>query len=131
MGWLAVSIYFVGVATVFGLRAWLLRRATGDSGHRFGRPRAGGAEWWAQVLFGLSLVLGAVAPVLAATGVAEPVAGLTHLAVQVAGLVVALAGFAAVLLAQHAMGRSCRVHGSGHDDYARRVGRFVPGVGRW
>jgi protein-S-isoprenylcysteine O-methyltransferase Ste14 len=197
MSWLATGIYLAGVATVFGLRAWLHRRATGDSGHRFSRPRAGGAEWWAQLLFGLALVLGAVAPVLAATGVAGPV--WTRPRTQVAGLVVALAGFAAVVAAQHAMGRSWRVgvdpgertelvtggvfglvrnpvftamvtasagltamvpsvpqflalaclvaavelqvrvveepylrrvHGAGYGDYTRRVGRFVPGVGR-
>ena len=109
MSRLAAGIYLAGVATVFGVRAWLLRRATGDSGHRFGRPPAFGAEWWAQILLGLSLVLGAVAPILAAAGVARPVAGLTHSAVQVAGLVVALTGFAAVVAAQHAMGRSWRV----------------------
>lgn len=199
MAWLAVGIYLTGVATAFGLRGWLHHRATGDSGHRFSRPRAGSAEWWAQVLFVLALVLGAVAPVLAATDVVGPVGWLTRSATQVAGLVVALAGFAAVLAAQQAMGRSWRVgvdpsertelvtaavfgvvrnpiftamitaaagltamvpsvpqllalaflvagvelqvrvveepylsrtHGSGYDDYTRRVGRFVPGIGR-
>jgi protein-S-isoprenylcysteine O-methyltransferase Ste14 len=62
-----------------------------------------------SIFLALALLLGVAALLLAATTVVLPVSWLTHPAVQVAGLVIALAGFADVVAAQHAMGRSWRV----------------------
>jgi protein-S-isoprenylcysteine O-methyltransferase Ste14 len=72
-------------------------------------PSAGTAKWWAQILLALALLLGAVAPLLAATDLVTPLSWLTQPVTQVVGLMVALAGFAGVVAAQHAMGRSWRV----------------------
>jgi protein-S-isoprenylcysteine O-methyltransferase Ste14 len=108
MAWVALALYLLGVATVGGLRTWLHYRATGDSGHRL-RPRSGTAEWWAWVLMAAALLLGAIAPILAATAVIGPIALFDHPIIAVAGLVVAVAGFVGVLAAQQAMGASWRV----------------------
>ena len=54
-------------------------------------------------------MLGALAPLLALAGVLEPVAALESDPVQAAGLVLAVAGIAATLYAQIAMGTSWRI----------------------
>jgi protein-S-isoprenylcysteine O-methyltransferase Ste14 len=109
MAWVAFVLYLLGLATAFGLRTWLHRRATGDSGLRPSRSAAGIPDWWAQLLLVVAVLLGAVAPILAATGVIGPIGWLDHPAIAFAGLGVALAGFVAVLAAQQSMGRSWRI----------------------
>jgi protein-S-isoprenylcysteine O-methyltransferase Ste14 len=108
MAWLAFTLYTVGLGVVFGLRTWLYYRATGDTGHRHAVPD-GAREWLAHGLLVLGVLVGLVAPLLAAVGVIAPVAALDVPVVAVTGLVVAVAGFAGVLGAQSAMGRSWRV----------------------
>jgi protein-S-isoprenylcysteine O-methyltransferase Ste14 len=109
MAWPAFALYLTGTLTAFGLRTWLHWRRTGDTGHRNSRPAAGTTAWWAQVLLAAGLIGGLVAPLLDATGVLTPLPALDHVAVQLIGLVVAVAGFVAVLAAQHAMGKSWRI----------------------
>lgn len=109
MAWTALTLYTVGVLTVFGVRTWLHRRRTGDTGHRHSRPRLGSSAWWAQVLLATGLLGGAVAPLLDAAGILDPVGVLHHPSVQGAGLGVAVIGFLAVLAAQGAMGASWRI----------------------
>lgn len=109
MAWVAFALYVLAIATTGGLRSWLHYRATGDTGNRLRRPKPGTAEWWAWVLLAAALLLGAVAPILAATNVTRPIAPLDHPSVAITGLVVALAGIIGVLAAQQAMGRSWRV----------------------
>ncbi|GIG89483.1 methyltransferase family protein [Plantactinospora endophytica] len=109
MAWLAFVVYLVGLVTAFGVRTWLHRRATGDSGFRRPPVPFGGTQWWAQELFGAALLLGLVAPVLTATGLLGPVGWLDRPAVAAVGLVAALAGWLGVLAAQSAMSGSWRI----------------------
>lgn len=109
MAWLAFALYLTGTLTAFGLRTWLHRRRTGDTGHRHSHPPTGTAAWWAQILLAGGLLGGLAAPLLDATGALQPLQWLDHTAVQIAGLAVALAGFVAVPAAQHAMGTSWRI----------------------
>ncbi|SDT07696.1 methyltransferase family protein [Actinoplanes derwentensis] len=109
MALLAFALYLTGILTAFGLRTWLHRRRTGDTGHRHSHPPAGTWAWWAQVLLAAGLLGGLAAPLLDATAVLHPVAWLDHTATQWLGLAVAVAGFAAVVAAQHAMGTSWRI----------------------
>ncbi|BEL07459.1 isoprenylcysteine carboxylmethyltransferase family protein [Actinoplanes sichuanensis] len=109
MAWLAFALYLTGVLTAFGLRTWLHRRRTGDTGHRPTRPPAGTAAWWAQILMAAGLVGGLAAPLLDAVGVIDPIPALTHTGTQLTGLIIAAAGFLGVLAAQQAMGASWRI----------------------
>jgi protein-S-isoprenylcysteine O-methyltransferase Ste14 len=109
MAWLAFVLYLTGALTAFGLRTWLHRRRTGDTGHRHSHPSLGTAAWWAQALMAAGLIGGLIAPLLDATGVLAPIAALDHTAVQMAGLAAALTGYAAIPLAQQAMGTSWRI----------------------
>lgn len=109
MAWVALAVFVLGLAIAIGLRTWLHYRAYGDSGLRPHRPLLGSPDWWAHVLLGATVLLGVVAPILAAVGVVGPIGLLDHPAVAIAALAVAIAGFAGVLAAQQAMGRSWRI----------------------
>ncbi|GGN94359.1 hypothetical protein GCM10010112_83590 [Actinoplanes lobatus] len=109
MAWLAFTLNLTGTLTAFGLRTWLHKRRTGDTGHRHSRPPTGTPAWWAQILVAAGLLGGLTAPLLHATGALHPVSALDHRAVQVAGLIVAVAGFVAIPAAQAAMGTSWRI----------------------
>lgn len=106
--WIAFALYLLGLIAAFGVRSWLQHRATGDTGLRRTTP-ASAAEWAAQLLFAVALMLGLVAPLLDATGTIDPISALDHPAVALAGAVVALLGLGGVLAAQSTMGRSWRV----------------------
>lgn len=106
---LALAVYALFAAVAFGLRVLLQRRATGATGvHGLG-GRPGSAEWLAGILFLAAIVLAVAAPVLALADVVGPIAALDREAVNVAGLAIALAGIAATLGAQLAMGASWRI----------------------
>jgi protein-S-isoprenylcysteine O-methyltransferase Ste14 len=109
MAWIAFALHLTGVLTAFGLRTWLHKRRTGDTGHRHSRPPAGTPAWWAQVLLAGGLLGGIAAPLLDAIGILAPISALTHPLVQGAGLATAVLGFLAVLAAQGAMGTSWRI----------------------
>ncbi|GEM00456.1 hypothetical protein CTE05_40020 [Cellulomonas terrae] len=195
---LAMGLYVVGIACIFGLRTWLHRRRTGQSGYRGVSGAPGSAEWWGGVLFIAALVLAAAAPALAITGLVPVPAGAGGVLGWM-GMILAIGGFLAVLVAQSGMGSSWRIgvdrtevtglvttgmfsvvrnpiftamatallgltllvptavsaaalvclivaieqqvrvveepylartHGVEYADYTRRVGRFLPGVGR-
>lgn len=109
IAWMAFGVYVVGVTVTLGVRSWLHYRRTGDWGLRQSHPDGGTPQWWAQVLLAVGVVFGGLAPLLAATEVAPAVAVAARPAVGLVGLVVVLVGFAGVLVAQQAMGRSWRV----------------------
>nr|WP_221383108.1 isoprenylcysteine carboxylmethyltransferase family protein [Actinoplanes polyasparticus] len=109
MAWLAFGLYLIGVLTAFGLRTWLHKRRTGDTGHRHSHPAAGSAAWWAQILLAVGLLGGLAAPLLDAVGALDPVPALVHPVIQGAGLVVGVLGFASIIAAQQAMGSSWRI----------------------
>ncbi|MDC7120582.1 isoprenylcysteine carboxylmethyltransferase family protein [Cellulomonas fimi] len=102
----AIGLYVVGCAVIFGWRSWRQRLDTGSAGFRGISGAPGSAGWWGGVLFVVALVLVALAPVLALVG---DVTVTVPRWVALVGVAVAVAGFAGVLLAQVAMGRSWRI----------------------
>jgi len=102
----ALFLYVVALAVLFGVRSWVQRRRTGSAGFHGISGGPADAGWWGGVLFVVAMALGLAAPLLAVAGVveAEP-----PLVVQAVGLVVALLGFAATLAAQTGMGASWRI----------------------
>jgi protein-S-isoprenylcysteine O-methyltransferase Ste14 len=115
MATVALVLYVVYLALAFGLRTLIQLRRTGSSGFHGVGGRPGSPEWIAGVGFGLALVLGAAAPVLALTGTVEPIGSLDTSAAHACGLVLALAGIAATFYAQVAMGTSWRI-GVDHEE---------------
>ncbi len=111
----ALIIYVVWALLAFGLRAWIQWRRTGDTGFRGVGSRPGTAHWWAGLLVVVGLVTGAAGAVAAIAGMGV-LDVLDHEGVRVGGLVLALAGAAATVAAQMAMGASWRV---GVDDGER------------
>lgn len=106
---LALALYLVGLAVVFGVRTWLQIRRTGSSGFHGISGRPGSLRWTAGVLFVLALALGVAAVVLAAAGATPPPSGGVASVLAVTGLGVAVLGFAGVLAAQTGMGSSWRI----------------------
>jgi protein-S-isoprenylcysteine O-methyltransferase Ste14 len=106
---IALLIYLVGLAVVFGLRTWLQVRRTGSSGFHGISGEPSSLRWWAGVSFIAALVLGLAALVLAVVGVVPRPSGPAADAAAVAGLVLAVTGFAGVLAAQTGMGASWRI----------------------
>jgi protein-S-isoprenylcysteine O-methyltransferase Ste14 len=196
---LALVLYGVYLLLAFVLHTVIQLRRTGASGFHGISGRPGSPDWLAGVGFVLALVVGAAAPALALLDTVEPLGALDERPLHVAGAVLAIAGIAATLVAQLAMGASWRIgvdetertalvthgpfalvrnpifaamiptglgltllvpswvalvgfaglvaalelqvrvveepyllraHGDPYRDYARRVGRFLPGVGR-
>ena len=109
MAELALVLYAVYFALAFGLRTIIQLRRTGSTGFHGVGGRPGSAEWLAGVGFVVALVAGVAAPALALTDVAGPIAALDTTALHVAGIVLAVAGIAATLVAQLAMGTSWRI----------------------
>lgn len=109
MAAVALAAYALYMALAFGLRTVVQLRRTGSSGFEGVSGRPGSAEWWAGVLFVVAIAVGLAAPLLALTGVVEPVAVLDVTFVHAAGIVLFVAGLAATLAAQIAMGESWRV----------------------
>lgn len=106
---LALILYAVYLALAFGLRTVIQLRRTGSTGFHGvgGRPLS--AEWIAGVGFVLAIVLGVAAPVLAVLDVVDPFEALDTETPHVAGAAIAIAGIAATLYAQFAMGTSWRI----------------------
>lgn len=108
MPWLALLLYLLGLLLAFGWRTLSQWRRTGDTGLRLDAGPPGTLRWWAKLLFLASLVLGFAGPAAALAGL-PALPGLDERWLHVAGLVVTVAGIAATLAAQLAMGTSWRV----------------------
>ena len=106
---LALVLYVVYLLLAFGLRTLVQVRRTGSTGFKGLGGRPGSAEWLAGVGFGVALVLGFSAPVLALLDVLEPIGALNGHGAHAAGTILAVAGIAATLYAQIAMGTSWRI----------------------
>lgn len=106
---LALALYVAYLGLAFGLRSWLQRRRTGSTGFVGLRGRPGSVEWLGGVLFAVALLLGFAAPVLALAGVLEPWALLDGGPGHAVGVALTVAGIAATLAAQRAMGVSWRI----------------------
>lgn len=105
----ALVLYVLGLAVVFGVRTWLQIRRTGSSGFHGISGSPGSLRWFAGVLFVLALVLEGTALVVATAGVHWPADGPAWDGLAVAGLVIAVLGFLGVLAAQSGMGASWRI----------------------
>ncbi len=109
MPWLALALYVVYLLLAFGLRTVVQVRRTGSTGFKGIGGKPGSAEWLAGVGFTVALVLGFSAPVLALLDVVEPIDALDGHGAHAVGTVLAVAGIAATLYAQMAMGTSWRI----------------------
>ena len=102
MGWLALAIFVLGSALMFGLRILIHRRRTGDTGLRRGDSPA-----WATVLFGLAPAFMVAGPVAAIAGL-DDVRPLDRPTIAGIGIVLAVTGIVGASLAQADMGTSWR-----------------------
>jgi protein-S-isoprenylcysteine O-methyltransferase Ste14 len=105
----ALLLYGAYLALAFGLRTAIQLRRTGSTGFHGvgGRPLS--PEWLAGVGFVAAIALGLAAPVLALLGAVDAIGALDAPAAHVAGALLAVAGIAATLRAQIAMGASWRI----------------------
>ena len=106
MAELAFVVLIAWIVLVAGVRAWLQFRRTGQPTIHF-RDQPGSAQWWARLISAVALFLAFAAPAADLGGLA-PIEPLDEPIVALAGLVLALAGIAATVVAQAAMGDSWR-----------------------
>lgn len=102
----ALAVYTVWALVGFGVRAWIHRRRTGDTGYRV--HGITGAQRAVAALLGTGLLCCAAGPVAALTGLGS-VGRLDHPVLAFGGAVLAVCGVAATLAAQLSMGSSWRV----------------------
>lgn len=105
----ALGLYLIWALLALGWRALVQHRRTGDTGFRGLSGRPASVEWWAGVLFLVAIVAGLAAPVADLADVLQPMGWLDHRRLQGMGGAVALAGVAATLGTQMAMGESWRI----------------------
>lgn len=105
----ALALYGVFLATAFGLRSYRQWRRTGSTGMRGIHGRPGSWEWLAGVGFVVAILLGVAAPVLQIGGALSSMEILDHRIWGLVGACTAIAGIAATLWAQEAMGDSWRI----------------------
>lgn len=115
MAAITLGLYLVFLLTAFGLRSYLHYRRTGSTGFHGLSGRTGSTEWWGGVLFVLATALGLTGPILQLADTIDPVAALDTTVLHVGGLLLAIAGIAGTLAAQHAMGASWRVGVDRHE----------------
>ncbi len=113
---LALALYLVFFAVVFGWRTWHQLRATGRSGFHGITGRPGSAAWWGGVLFVVAIAVGVLAPIGQRVGPLDPLAALDTTAAAVVGVVLVLVGLAVTVAAQRDMGTAWRI---GIDDATR------------
>lgn len=109
MAELALVLYALYLALAFGLRTWVHVRRTGSTGFVGLRGRPGSVEWLGGVLFTAALILGFAAPVLDLVVGLSSIAALDGSAGHGIGIALAVAGIAATLYAQLAMGTAWRI----------------------
>jgi len=103
----ALALYGAFLVAAFGWRTWVQYRRTGDHGFRGFSGQVSASERASGVLFVMALVAFLGAPIAALLGLLPP----SELPRWLSGLgvVLALLGFALVLLAQLQMGASWRI----------------------
>jgi protein-S-isoprenylcysteine O-methyltransferase Ste14 len=106
-----LSLVFWGLFGLLAIvgRALLQKRRTGSFGVTGISGAPGSIEWIGGVLFGLAIVLGVAAPILALADVAEPLEEIDTAGVHAAGIVLYALGLTGTLAAQLAMGSSWRI----------------------
>jgi protein-S-isoprenylcysteine O-methyltransferase Ste14 len=106
---LALALLAVYGILAFGLRAGVQWRRTGSTGLLGLSPEAGLLEWIAGAAFVGGIALCIAGPWLQLDAGLDPIEALDHDGVGVAGACLTVAGTAATLAAQLAMGESWRV----------------------
>jgi protein-S-isoprenylcysteine O-methyltransferase Ste14 len=106
---LALALYLIYLGLAFGLRTYVQVRSTGSTGFVGLRGRPGSVEWLGGVGFAVALMLGFAAPVIDLLGLVNPVAALDGDVAHLLGILLTVAGIAATLYAQIAMGTSWRI----------------------
>ncbi|MGH4026144.1 MAG: methyltransferase family protein [Pseudonocardiaceae bacterium] len=103
----ALGIYLLWLLLAFGVPITATRRRTGgaDSGIRI----SGRLQWCGEVAFGVTGLIGLTNPVLDLLGILPRIDPLDHLPLRILGAVIAVAGVAATVYAQLAMGSSWRI----------------------
>ena len=109
MAALALVLYGISLLLTFGVRIALQVRRTGSTGVHGLDPSAGPVEKLAGTLFATSLVMAALAPLLALLGVLEPIAALDSPLGNALGIVLGLVGILLIFGAQLAMGDAWRI----------------------
>ncbi|WP_020525285.1 methyltransferase family protein [Catelliglobosispora koreensis] len=104
----AFALYLVFLLVAFGYRTLVQWRRTRDTGLRLDAGPVGGLRWWAKIGFLGAVGLCAAAPVAGLAGL-QPLPPLDFPVLRWAGVVLAVAGIAATLAAQLAMGDSWRI----------------------
>lgn len=105
----ALILFAVFATLGFGWRSWEQRRRTGSTGFRGISGRMGSPEWFGGVGFVAALVCAVAAPLLQLIGMVAPLPVLVAPWIQPAGIVAAVAGVAATVWSQLAMGDSWRI----------------------
>lgn len=105
----ALVLYGISLTLTFGVRIAIQIRRTGSTGVHGLPADAGPMEAFAGTLFVLSLVAGAVAPVLALLGVLEPMPAFDGALGHAIGIVLAVGGILLTFAAQLAMGDAWRI----------------------
>lgn len=101
-----LALFAVFFAAAFGLRTLIHLRRTGSTGWKGISGRVGSIEWWGGALFAAALILGVLAPVLAAT-ILPPVR--LPPGTDLLGALLYALGLVGTLVAQLAMGASWRI----------------------
>jgi protein-S-isoprenylcysteine O-methyltransferase Ste14 len=127
MATLALAGFALFMLLAFGLRTWVHYRRTGRTGFVGVSGRLGSAEWLGGILFGVALVIGVAAPVLARAGIVVADPQLESGWTRALGLACYALGVVATLWAQFAMGDSWRI---GVDESARTT-LVARGPFRW
>ncbi|GAB7143526.1 isoprenylcysteine carboxylmethyltransferase family protein [Mycobacterium riyadhense] len=106
---IALALLVVFSVLGFGWRSWLQHRRTGSAGFRGISGPVGSPEWLVGFGFVVALLASVTAPILQRFNLIEPIGVLRAIWLQIAGIVVAVAGIAATVYAQLAMGDSWRI----------------------
>lgn len=117
---LAAALYVLWLLVAFVLRTIVHLRRTGSSGYNGLSGAPGSAEWFAGVLFVLSLVAGFVSALL--HGVVPTVSAVETSWLLAAGVVTFLVGALATTASQAAMGASWRIGVDDTEDTALVTG---------
>jgi len=148
---LGLTLYLAFLAVAFGWRTWRQYRRTGDHGFRgLARP-VGSVAWYGGVALVIGVSSAVLAPLAQLVGLVEPWPALDGTWAHLVGVLTALTGIALTVLAQLQMLGAlalsligieiqvrkveepylARAHGERYLTYARDVGRFAPGFGRF
>ncbi|MBF6332328.1 methyltransferase family protein [Nocardia transvalensis] len=110
---IALALFIVWLVVAFGVRILIAVRRTGETGIR--PPQRFSTQWWGEKLFRLVAVLAFAGCAADLAGLIPRIRPLDHPVVQLAGAVLAVAGIAATLGAQLAMGDSWRIGVDEHE----------------